>query len=513
MIPMKLAITILKLMGWSILLWAALIIISTSGKAQAAEQILQQATRAHGGEKALQKANALQAQGRITRTSDGKAGQLWLATARPNLYGMVLDFDGFILSEGSNGKSGWRRDSRNGLHTLTGRESLDFQAAATFRNQRWLEHKKQKARVIAEATTTLNGKPVNVLNFVTNRGMKFKLFFDAASGLLVREEFLLGDSLRSIEYRAYRNVDGVQEPFALTICEGEERFEVQFDTVTHTAAPRTQFDFPQRSIEALPDLKALVQQVTDNQAQIDRLLEQYTWTQDVTSRELDKNGVLKEKNAETQEITHYRGFQVERTIARNGLPLTADELEKENKRVEKRLRDIEKRANEREAKLRKGQTNDAPEPDGPDFTIGAMLRGARLLNPRREQFRGRAVIVFDFAPNPDFKPKNMFEKFSQKSAGAVWIDAKALQVARLEGGLTEGLKFGGFLGAVKGAAFLWEQTPVNDEIWLPTFSEFNLGARALFFGLSFNQTVRYRNYQRFKVDTEKEKLKVPLHQL
>jgi hypothetical protein len=422
---------------------------------------------------------------------------------------MMLDFDGFVVSEGSNGKSGWRRDSRSGLRTLTGRESLDFQAAATFRNQRWLNYKKQKAKLIAEGTNTLHSKTLHLVSFVTNRGVKCRLFFDPTSSLLVREEIPLGDSTRVIEYSDYRNVNGVQEPFALTISEGEERFAVQFDKVTHASVPLTQFDFPQRSVEALPDLNTLVQRVTDNQNQIDRLLEQYTWTQDVTSRELDKNGALKEKNAEMQEITHYRGFPVERTIARNGVPLTADELEKENQRVEKRIRAIEKRANERAAKLRKGQTNDAPEPDSPDFTIGAMLRGARLLNPRREQFRGREVIVFDFEPNPDFKPKNMFEKFSQKSAGAVWIDAKALQVARIEGGLTDGLKFGGFLGAVKGVAFLWEQTPFNEEIWLPTFSEFNLGARALFFGLSFNQTVRYRNYKRFNVDAEKEKLKSP----
>jgi hypothetical protein len=69
---MKIVISVLKLIAWSIVLWAALVIIATSGKAQSAEQILKQATRAHGGEKALQKASSLQAQGRITRTSEAK---------------------------------------------------------------------------------------------------------------------------------------------------------------------------------------------------------------------------------------------------------------------------------------------------------------------------------------------------------------------------------------------------------------------------------------------------------
>jgi len=60
------------------------------------------------------------------------------------------------------------------------------------------------------------------------------------------------------------------------------------------------------------------------------------------------------------------------------------------------------------------------------------LRACRFVNPRRERFRGQEVLVFDFEPNPEFKPEKLEEKVVQKLAGVMWIDEKALNVARLQ---------------------------------------------------------------------------------
>lgn len=170
------------------------------------------------------------------------------------------------------------------------------------------------------------------------------------------------------------------------------------------------------------------------------------------------------------------------------------------------------RAAERERTAREESRKDEPpDPEGPDFTISDVLRASRLSHSRREQFRGREVIVFDFEPDPAFKPKNLFESLARKVSGAVWIDAESLQVARLEGRLIDSVKFGGgIFGAIKpGPMFVFEQALVNQEVWLPTYSEFNIAARAVFVGLRFNQVVRYGNYKRFNVDAEREKLKPP----
>jgi hypothetical protein len=101
----------------------------------------------------------------------------------------------------------------------------------------------------------------------------------------------------------------------------------------------------------------------------------------------------------------------------------------------------------------------------------------------------------------------------QKAAGAVWIDAGDRQVARLEATLVDTLNVGGgMMFSIKtGGGFVIEQDRINGELWLPSYAEFNFAARALMFvGLSINQTIKYGDYKRFNVESEKEKLKAPI---
>ncbi len=97
-------------------------------------------------------------------------------------------------------------------------------------------------------------------------------------------------------------------------------------------------------------------------------------------------------------------------------------------------------------------------------------------------------------------------------AGAIWVDAADKQVARVEARLIESYKVGGgLLASLKeGASFVMEQERVNDEIWLPTRADINLGVKVLLVkGINVNSTVTYGNYKRFDVNAEKEKLKDP----
>ena len=140
------------------------------------------------------------------------------------------------------------------------------------------------------------------------------------------------------------------------------------------------------------------------------------------------------------------------------------------------------------------------------------MRASQLVNPRRERFRGREVIVFDFEPMPGYKPRKDFEKFFGKMAGAIWVDALDKQVARVDARLVSAFKVaGGLLASLReGASFVLEADRVNNEIWLPTRADINLNVKVLLVkGITVNQTIAYGNYQRFSVDSEKEKLAAP----
>jgi hypothetical protein len=139
------------------------------------------------------------------------------------------------------------------------------------------------------------------------------------------------------------------------------------------------------------------------------------------------------------------------------------------------------------------------------------LRASRLVNPRRERFRGRDVIVFDFEPNPafDFKNAKSFLKFFGKVGGAMWIDEKDKQVARIEAVLFNNFKVGGGLLASlkKGASFTLEQERVNDEIWLPSSADINLSVKVLLVkGVNINQTIKSYNYRKFKTEVKDSKV-------
>ena len=103
------------------------------------------------------------------------------------------------------------------------------------------------------------------------------------------------------------------------------------------------------------------------------------------------------------------------------------------------------------------------------------------MNPRHERFRGQDVLVFDFEPNPEYKPRKLDERVVKQLAGVVWVDEKAKDVVRLEAHFVGDVRFGdGLLANLqKGTSFIFEQAFVNNEVWLPTFVEGHIGARVL----------------------------------
>src|SRR5208283_857559 len=96
------------------------------------------------------------------------------------------------------------------------------------------------------------------------------------------------------------------------------------------------------------------------------------------------------------------------------------------------------------------------------------------------------------------------ENVVQKLAGVVWIDEKALNVARLQAYFVGDMKLaGGLLANVqKGTSLVFEQAFINNEVWLPTFEEAHVGARVLLLkGVKLDQMTRYSDYKKFNVQT------------
>lgn len=500
---------------FAFLLSTALIAVFTVyGSAQSPSKVLSRANKAMGGEKALKSVSSWRQTGSITRVSDGASGRYEAQASGGNLFGVRYEIDGLEYESGYNGKSGWTRDSRGGLRTLTGEAARDMQAEAQFRNTRWLRAKDEKARLTLSGTATVRGRPATVVLLTTAKSARLRLFFDNVTGLLVREEIPRGGEMRVFEYDGYRAVAGIQTPSMISFKDGGETYRITIDEAGYNRpVARSVYDFPVLSNEPLPDIPSLLNEIRANADRVDEMLENYSFTEKRIERDLKSNGELVEKSSETRSLTFYKGFRITRTIEKNGRPLSPSDQAKEDRDVQKQIAEIEKKIVERQRRqdnTRQVSSGTAGQPsgEGQRFTIAEALKGSLLLNPRRERFKGREVIVFDYEPNPAFKPQTRNERLFALCTGAVWVDAATRQVVRLDAVLTKGA--GNFIAkAQRGASFTLENEIVNNEIWLPARADINLSVRILFAGININNLIVYSDYRRFETEVEDAKVGKP----
>jgi hypothetical protein len=487
-------------------------------RAQSAEKIIERHVKAIGGEKAWKQIVTVQLIGTAKTPSGAEEPFLW-QTKRPDRFYMEVQGAQGATIDAFNGRSAWHESPAEGLRTLTGRDQARGRATAFYRHDHFLTYKKEKTRVRFAGNETVAGRRARVVELTSREGIQRRLFFDAASYLLLKEQQETERGTEEILYADYRPVDGVKEPFRLSIRRGAEQFEVEVREVRHNARIEDAvFDFPRRAGAPLPDIPTLLREVVKNQKKTDEIQENYTYTKNETELEIDDKGHIKEKKELTYEIFYVGDWSIQKLVAKDGKPLSPQEARKEQERVEKIIKDYEeykkKEAKEKVKKARvAGRRKGNPAKGEPDEEnseeagISDFLRVMRLANPRRERFRGQDVIVFEFEPQPNYKARNRAESLIQKLVGTVWIDEQAKQVARLEARLSDNFRIGGGLMASlhRGSAMVFEQERVNNEIWLPRYAEVNLSARVLLVkGFKVNRVVRFSDYQKFKVETFSE---------
>jgi hypothetical protein len=242
----------------------------------------------------------------------------------------------------------------------------------------------------------------------------------------------------------------------------------------------------------IPSIDALMKEVLANQDQVDRLRENYACDDTRTVNTLDKHRRVTKTETSVLQISFLGSREIQRMIEKNGKPLSADALKKEDARIAKEIEKDQKRTSKAVARQK----------DQAEITVQSFLRADRFYNPRREESAGEQLIVFDFARNPEYKPKSLAERIVQALEGTIWIDAGAHEVARLDAHFDNNVKVGGGLVASlrKGSSVSITQGFVGHEVWLPTYVSVHISARALLlFGVNEDQTDSYSAYKKFHV--------------
>ncbi len=171
--------------------------------------------------------------------------------------------------------------------------------------------------------------------------------------------------------------------------------------------------------QALPNIRQLMQEVQAHQRELDKVRESYTYTSMQTVQDIDANGQVKKTQTEEHDDFFVNGHVIERTVKRDGKPLSDHDEQKETERVTKMVEKAEK--------------TPAGQPlEGPTIGVSRLLDIMDVRNERRIVFRGRPAIVFDFVGRKDAKTHGLAEDASKKLQGTVWIDEADRQVAHLE---------------------------------------------------------------------------------
>ncbi len=245
----------------------------------------------------------------------------------------------------------------------------------------------------------------------------------------------------------------------------------------------------------LPDIRQLMHEVQAHQRQLDKVRESYTYTTLETTQDIDSNGKVTKTESVEQEDFFVNGHVIARTVKKNGQPLNDHDQQKETESVTKLVEKAEK------------TPPDQPL-EGPTISISRVLEIMDVSNPRREQFRGRPTIVFDFIGRKDAKTHGLVEDASKKLVGTIWIDEADRQVARLEVSFNDNFRVAGglFASVQKGSNFRFDQSPVEEGLWLPTGGEGTMQARVLMVkNLRQHFVERDYDYKRFRVEAQQSK--------
>ncbi len=472
---------------------------------QSPQKIIDEYVRAAGGAKALAHVRTLTIAGSVqvqsTLTSDDDAeptGSYSLIIKAPNQYYSETLIAGSRMVTAYNGKSAWRQIGTAAPQTLTGAEENTAEATARYLNGGLLNLKRNKIGARLVGMQDVNEHEAYHMELSFGPGVTRDVFFDAATHLITRETVpgRAEQSAEQIDYFDYQASNGVQEPRRIEIRRGDAVYRISVARVeSNSPVSDATFNFPREDTRPLPEIGQLLRDMNRNQKAIEEIQKLYTCHLNVEEEKVDSNGQTSSRETRDYDVYYVGENEVRRLLAKDGKPLEGDEKKKEEERFSKEFDELKKK----QAELANDPKKQAKEEEKQDEQISDFLRAEQFTNPRREIFRGHEVIVFDFGPNPDYKPKSLAEKIVQKLGGVVWVDEQARDVARLEARFNDTAKIGGgIVGSLsKGSNLVFEQARINEEVWLPSYAEVHASARIAFVKFKQNEIDRYSDYRKF----------------
>ena len=211
--------------------------------------------------------------------------------------------------------------------------------------------------------------------------------------------------------------------------------------------------------------------------------ERYGFTEHRIHDELDKNGNIKDHRDRGYRKVELEGMPYLRWIAKDGKPLSGDDLKQEHDDEQKFLE---------EAKKKKKDSGDDNVKLDEQF-----LSNFRFEVIGKETINGRPAYIVTVLPKSrNLSARNSGEKLFTHMQGKVWVDVEDLGMARADLHLTEPGTFYGILGSVRQLDLELSRVFVDNRVWLPESTKFSVEARKLLTPTHIRQSSQYSDYQK-----------------
>ena len=230
----------------------------------------------------------------------------------------------------------------------------------------------------------------------------------------------------------------------------------------------------------------------------------YTYQQTVEIRQFAKDRTLAHRESQTHEMMILAGRPYERLTARDHKALSEKNAKKEQEKVDRELKRRQAESPAERASYERKRSEERQFireiPDAFHF---------RLLGT--ETVSGQPTWVIEAEPKPDYRPKRSEAKMFQRLRAKIWIEQASFHWVKLDAEALGNLSFDfGLVRVERGATIHYEQTRVNDEIWLPSAALVRADARlAVIKKMRAEFDAHYCDYRKFQTETRIEAVGEP----
>ena len=229
-------------------------------------------------------------------------------------------------------------------------------------------------------------------------------------------------------------------------------------------------------------------------------MQDYTWQAQSVERHFDPRGKVESTRREKWETLILDGEPYRRMLEKDGQPLSPGEQRREQSKLDEAARKLSSETpaqkqhrleeNEKQRKREFAFLSEIPD------LFDLKLEGESTID-------GRPVWIVSGAPRTGAVPKSRDARLLLRVRGRIWIDKATEQWAKVEAQTTNTISWGLFLARLNpGAVLTFEQTELDDSIWLPKrLFVAGRGRIGLLKRLAEDQEIQWNNYRKFSVDS------------